>query len=872
MTTELDTTQLRKNVRLLGQILGDVIRASEGPALFEQVEEIRKCSKSARGDDTLDALFDMLRSLEDETILAIARAFGQFLNLANIADQYHTTSTQTAERFSAPATMSRAISVLHESQEPADISRGLDELKIDLVLTAHPTEITRRTLIHKHGEVNRCLSALDRNNLSNAERHELSQRLSELVAQIWHTEEFRSERPTPVDEARWGFAVIENSLWDAIPAFLRDVDQLCAEHQLAPRPTDWHPVQMSSWIGGDRDGNPNVTSLVTRRVLLLAQWEACDLFLRDISGLIEELSVTTANAGLQREADNAREPYRALLKPLRETLIQQRQQLETAINEESGDVPAPLTFDELLSPLKLCYQSLVDCGVTAVANGRLLDTLRRVHCFGPHLIKLDIRQESGRHTQALSELTQALSLGDYAEWSEEERQSWLNAELLNPRPLIPNDWQPSPPVEEVFATFKTIAETPRQALGCYVISMAGTPSDVLAVQLLFKATGCPLDMPVSPLFETLDDLDNAAVVIDQLLNDPAYKQRIKQQLVVMIGYSDSAKDAGMLAAGWAQYRAQEALLAVCDEHQISLQLFHGRGGTIGRGGAPAQQALLSQPPGTLKNGLRVTEQGEMIRTKLGLKPLAVNTLGQYASAILQANLTPPPAPPPEWRALMDQLAARSCDGYRRWVRDEPNFVPYFRQATPEQELAKLPLGSRPARRRSDGGIASLRAIPWIFAWSQNRLMLPAWLGAGEALQASIESGNLGTLQEMATNWPFFASRLSMLEMVFAKADLVIAALYDRMLVIPELKPLGSGLRDQLASDQATLLSLLESETLLSHDPWVLESIGLRNVYTAPLNLLQAELLRRARETHDPAVEQALMVTIAGVAAGMRNTG
>jgi len=343
-------------------------------------------------------------------------------------------------------------------------------------------------------------------------------------------------------------------------------------------------------------------------------------------------------------------------------------------------------------------------------------------------------------------------------------------------------------------------------------------------------------------------------------------------MIVMIGYSDSAKDAGMLTAGWAQYRAQEALLEVAAKNNIPLQLFHGRGGTIGRGGAPAHQALLSQPPGSLKQGLRVTEQGEMIRTKLGLKPLAINTFGQYASAILQANLMPPPAPEQSWRELMDMLGESACSHYRGWVREEPNFVPYFRQATPEQELANLPLGSRPARRRTGGGIESLRAIPWIFSWSQNRLVLPAWLGAGAALQVAIDEGHEQTLKAMAASWPFFRSRLSMLEMVFAKADLDIANLYDRFLVIPELKPIGNGLRMQLAADQSTLLRLLESDRLLSHDDWAMESISLRNVYTAPLNLLQVELLRRVRETQDPAVDQALMVTIAGVAAGMRNTG
>ncbi|MCH1460598.1 MAG: phosphoenolpyruvate carboxylase, partial [Luminiphilus sp.] len=430
----------------------------------------------------------------------------------------------------------------------------------------------------------------------------------------------------------------------------------------------------------------------------------------------------------------------------------------------------------------------------------------------------------------------------------------------------------SEPCQEVIDTFRVIADTPREALGCYVISMAAEPSDVLAVQLLLKATGGPLDLPVSPLFETLDDLDGAPSTLDALLSDAEFRSRIDHSMVVMIGYSDSAKDAGMLSAGWAQYRAQEALLNICQSHGVSLQLFHGRGGTIGRGGAPAHQALLSQPPGSLEQGLRVTEQGEMIRVKLGLKPLASNTLGQYTSAILRGNLTPPPIPKPQWRELMNALADQACADYRSWVRDNPNFVEFFRQATPEPELASLPLGSRPARRRTGGGIETLRAIPWIFAWSQSRLVLPAWLGAGSALSTAVQNGKLAELREMRDQWPFFASRLSMLDMVYAKSDLVINSLYDDTLVREDLRSLGRDLRQQLGADIESLMEILDVDTLMASDPWGLESIGLRNVYTAPLNLVQIELLRRVRESESESVQRALMVSIAGVAAGMRNTG
>lgn len=871
LTQAADTAPLRQNVRLLGDTLGNVIKASAGEKIFAQVEQIRQSSKASLNSDCWEALDQRLASLDEGDILLIARAFSQFLNLANIADQHHTISRATAAQFSAMATLDATLAKLAESASQEAIRDGLAAIKIDLVLTAHPTEITRRTLIHKHVALNQCLAQMENAALSESDRLSVQRRISELVAQIWHTDEFRTERPSPLDEVKWSMAVIENALWEAVPTFLRQIDELCRRHELPLPSPDWCPVAISSWIGGDRDGNPNVTATITQETLLLSQWQACDLLVRDIKNLYEELSINLASSALMEKTGSSAEPYRGMLKPLLLKLQQQRTALERALASEIKAV-APLRVEELLGPVELCLESLQECGLEILAAGSIRDVIRRIHCFGPHLIRLDIRQESGRHTSLMSALTRALELGDYRDWNEADRLKWLRKELLNPRPLIPGHWTLSDADLEVLDTFRVIARTPPTALGCYVISMASAASDILAVQLLMKATECRQLLPVAPLFETLSDLDSAATVIETLLADPSTRAQTGQAMTIMIGYSDSAKDAGMMAAGWAQYRAQENLLSVCDKHGLSLQLFHGRGGTIGRGGAPAHQALLSQPPGSLKNGLRVTEQGEMIRTKLGQPELAVNTLGQYASAILQANLIPPPEPDPAWRSVMDELARSSCDFYRSWVQDEQNFVRYFRQATPEQELANLPLGSRPARRGGGGGLESLRAIPWIFAWTQNRLMLPAWLGAGAALSQLVAEGALPTLQTMAREWPFFSARLSMLEMVFAKSDCSLSAHYDQLLVETELQELGSRLRDQLQSDVSTLLAILGAESLLESNPWGMESIELRNIYTAPLNLLQAELLRRTREMENPQVNQALMVTMAGIAAGMRNTG
>ncbi|MFV8817069.1 phosphoenolpyruvate carboxylase [Haliea sp. E17] len=873
-----DYTSLRSNVSYLGRVLGETVAAAEGEDVFALVERIRGLSKSARDNNAEDraALLAQLRSLETGQLVPVARAFAQFLNLANIADQRHMVSREMDELVSASLNLATCLRELREEGvSMTAIRETIGALRIDLVLTAHPTEITRRTLIHKHSEIGRCLGQLELSGLTPREEESLRSRLRELIAQIWYGDDFRSERPSPVDEAKWGFAVVEESLWRAVPEFLRRLDGALLENCGERLPLDAAPVTFASWMGGDRDGNPNVTAKVTREVLLLSRWQAADLYLGDITQLLEELSVTRATASLRDYSGNAHEPYRAILRQLRELL---RNTLAALEAELDGNTPAEVEIlereEQLLEPLEACYQSLVACGMQIIADGALLDVLRRVRCFGVHLVRHDVRQDSARHTAAIAELTRWLGLGDYAGWDEDTRRAFLLQELTSRRPLLPRDWSPSADTREVLDTCEVIAATPRKALGAYVISMAQQASDVLAVHLLLKECGVGYHLPVAPLFETLDDLSRAREVVGDLLQMNWFRGQAGGELMVMIGYSDSAKDAGVLAASWAQYRAQEELLALCARHAFDLTLFHGRGGTIGRGGAPAREALLSQPPGSLKNGLRVTEQGEMIRTKLGWTSLAVKTLALYTDAICRANLMTPPAPEDDWRAMMDELAADSCSAYRAVIREEPDFVPYFRDATPEQELAKLPLGSRPARRKAGGGIESLRAIPWIFAWSQNRLMLPAWLGAGEALANAVAGGKAELLRQMVASWPFFEVRLSMLEMVFAKTDTGLSAYYDELLVPEATRHIGERLRNQLGLDIQTILGIHGSSSLLADQPWTAESIHLRNIYTDPLNYLQAELLQRHRasDTAEADVERAIMVTIAGIAAGMRNTG
>lgn len=883
---------LRENVRLLGELLGDNIRNYPGEEIYDLIEEIRAAAKADRLQESGSGqrLVRLLTNLRDDQLLPVTRAFNQFLNLANLAEQYHGIRRKRGHESDLMVeSLEEVFGRLKAGGVDADtLHRKVSDMRLEFVLTAHPTEVARRTLIMKYDEMSGCLAALDHDDLLPTERDEILERLRLLVAEAWHTDEIRHERPTAVDEAKWGFAVIENSLWEALPKFLRSLDLSLEDATGKGLPLDATPVRIASWMGGDRDGNPNVTHEVTRTVFLLGRWMAADLYLRDIQSLRAELSMWQASDELREQAGDCREPYREILGRLRERLIRTRDWAEARVNGDPAD-DSDILFEneDLTAPLELCYRSLIECGLDTIANGPLLDTLRRAHTFGLPLIRLDIRQESTRHAEAVAEMVEYLGMGNYLEWSEEERQQFLVRELQGRRPLVPRHWEPSAPVQEVLDTCAVVAGQTPEALGSYVISMASQPSDVLSVILLLREAGMKFPMRIVPLFETLDDLRGAPAAMEALYSVDWYRDYCHGAQEVMIGYSDSSKDAGQMMAAWAQYQAQEQLTEVANRFDMHLTLFHGRGGTVGRGGGPANRAILSQPPGSVNGSFRITEQGEMIRFKFGLPRLAEQSLTLYTTAVVEATLAPPIAPEPEWREAMDWLTERSLESYRAVVRENPDFVPYFRQATPEQALGKLALGSRPAKRKPSGGVESLRAIPWIFAWTQMRLMLPSWLGSDVALKEAEKAGKMPLLQEMRQQWPFFRTYIDMLEMVLAKSDLQIASYYDQTLVEADLRPLGQELRERLAGCIEEVKALKNQQVLLEEEPVFAHSMKVRSPYTDPLHYLQAELLRRNREAEQNVaaegadaevqpmpqlVEQALKVTMAGIAAGMRNTG
>ncbi|MEN8162850.1 MAG: phosphoenolpyruvate carboxylase [Acidobacteriota bacterium] len=904
--TEDTLSPLRKDVRLLGTILGDVLKHQEGHEVYELVERVRMLSKAARSgdqkaDDELNAVF---RKLSTEDAHRVARAFAHFLALANIAEQYHRIRRRRSyrkdiDRPSQKASLDETFSRLIDTGvSPQELHRTVTDLDIGLVLTAHPTQAQRRTIIQKFGRIADLLNIRDQ---ETGEPNAVRTELERVITESWGTDEVRLRKPTPEDEVRNGLAWFEQVLWDAVPTHLRAIDRALRIHAGRPLPLESSPIHFGSWMGGDRDGNPNVTPETTRRAILLARWQAATLYHREIKALREELSINEASDELLNHVGPVWEPYREALRPLVVSLEATLDHCERALSDPSTEPSPEVLFkpSRVKAPLELCRRSLVACGYDVIAEGRLEDLLRRVAVFGLTLVELDLRQEADRHAEALDFLCRAADLGAYRQWDEGRRQAFLIGRLQKEEPLVGIEyWRDSgsrfpDSVAQVLDTFAVAARQGQGALGAYVISMASQPSDVLAVELLQRdarkffadeTSGPP--MRVVPLFETLADLEGIEKAVEKLLAVPWVIDRLREvhggRLEIMLGYSDSAKDAGRLAASWALFKAQEAVVGAGRRVGIRVTLFHGRGGTVGRGGGPTHAAILSQPPGSVDHSIRVTEQGEMIAAKFGLPELAERNLELYVTAVTESSLQTEGQPTATWCGVMNRLAEHSTRSYRKVVRDDSRFVPYFRTATPETELARLNIGSRPARRPSSAplaeqGIETLRAIPWIFAWTQIRLMLPAWLGLGEALEGIGDGNDRQTLETMAKEWPFFSTFLDLIEMVLAKTLPDIAAHYDALLVPPELRDMGTELRDRLKQTRFEVLRLRQRDVPLVDNPVLSRSIDVRNPYVDPINRLQAEFLRRLRDTNESdgefeKLQGALLTTINGIAAGMRNTG
>ncbi|KAJ3686333.1 hypothetical protein LUZ61_015497 [Rhynchospora tenuis] len=941
---------------LVDQFL-EILQFSHGDKLRDLVQESYELSAEYEKDhniEKLDELGKLLMSLDPGDAIVVASSFSHMLNLANLAEEVQIAyrrrnklikrgdfcdeASATTES-DIEETLKRLVFEVGKSKE--EVFEALKNQTVDLVFTAHPTQAIRRSVLQKHGRIRTCLRQFCAKDITVDDKQEFGESLQREILAAFRTDEIRRTQPTPQDEMRAGMSYFYETIWKGVPKFLRRVDTALKNIGINERlPHNAPLIQFSSWMGGDRDGNPRVTPEVTRDVCLLARLMAANLYFAQIEDLMFQLSMWRCNDELKAEAEKIHqsgkemarhyiefwkkvpqnEPYRVVLAEVRDKLYytgeHARLLLDGASRSDLDDSKIFTSVEEFLAPLELCYRSLCECGDKQIADGSLLDFMRQVSTFGLSLVKLDIRQESDRHTDVLDAITQHIGLGSYREWPEEKRQEWLVSEMHSRRPLFGCDLPKTDEIIDVLETLNVIAELPHDSFGAYVISMATAPSDVLAVELLQKECHIQKPLRVVPLFEKLADLQGAPAAMERLFSIESYMSRINGKQEVMIGYSDSGKDAGRLSAAWQMYKTQEDLIKVAQKFGVKLTMFHGRGGTVGRGGGPTHLAILSQPPDTIHGSLRVTVQGEVIEHSFGEEHLCFNTLQRFTAATLEHGMHPPVSPKPEWRALMDEMAVIATKEYRSIVFQEPRFVEYFRLATPETEYGRMNIGSRPSKRKPSGGIETLRAIPWIFAWTQTRFHLPVWLGFGEAFKDVINKDrqNEQMLKDMYNEWPFFRVTLDLIEMVFAKGDPGIAALYDRLLVSEDLRPFGERLRDKYDETKNLLLQIAGHKEVLEGDPTLRQRLKLRDSYTTALNVCQAYTLKRIRDPrfhkmatqsasrkksvlsqesadsdpastkpaelvklnpaseYAPGLEDTLILTMKGIAAGMQNTG
>ncbi|KAI0492914.1 hypothetical protein KFK09_027190 [Dendrobium nobile] len=924
----------------------EIVQDLHGENIRETVQECYELSAEyERKHDSkkLDELGSVLTGLDPGDSIVVASSFSHMLNLSNLAEEVQIATRRRikpkkgdfADEASATTesdaeeTFKRLIGRFKKS--PQEVFDALKNQTLDLVFTAHPTQSIRRSLLQKHGRIRNCLIQLYAKDISPDDKQELDEALHREIQAAFRTDEIRRTPPTPQDEMRAGMSYFHETIWKGVPKFLRRVDTALKNIGINERvPYNAPLIQFSSWMGGDRDGNPRVTPEVTRDVCLLARLMAANLYFSQIEDLMFELSMWRCSDELRLQADELHrsskkdakhyiefwkkvppnEPYRVILGDVRDKLYNTRERTRQVLSNGISDIPEEATFtnvEQFLEPLELCYRSLCACGDRPIADGSLLDFLRQVSTFGLSLVRLDIRQESDRHTDVIDAITKHLEIGSYREWPEEKRQEWLLSELSGKRPLFGSDLPKTEEIADVLDTFQVLAELPSDNFGAYIISMATAPSDVLAVELLQRACHVRIPLRVVPLFEKLADLEAAPAALARLFSIDWYRNRINGKQEVMIGYSDSGKDAGRLSAAWQLYKTQEELVKVAKEFGVKLTMFHGRGGTVGRGGGPTHLAILSQPPDTIHGSLRVTVQGEVIEQSFGEEHLCFRTLQRFTAATLEHGMQLPISPKPEWRALMDEMAVVATNEYRSIVFQESRFVEYFRLATPELEYGRMNIGSRPSKRKPSGGIESLRAIPWIFAWTQTRFHLPVWLGFGAAFKHVIEKDkkNLNILREMYNEWPFFRVTIDLIEMVFTKGSPGIAALYDKLLVSTELLPFGEQLRANYEETKRLLLQVAGHKDLLEGDPYLKQRLRLRYPYITTLNVWQAYTLKRIRDPsyhltakpnhlsnertnsnkpaaelvklnptseYAPGLEDTLILTMKGIAAGLQNTG
>ena len=885
----IPTRFFRENVKYLGNILGRVIKEQEGQKFFELVEKVRKLSKAnkinSKNNQTNQKVIKAIKKLSPKNSFKLTRAFTHFMNFINLADLIDASRKLNEYENSNKKTSNNNI-FIEEIFEDLFRNKKISEtkiyntaknLKIGIVLTAHPTEVKRRTLIQKYHNIIEILEQRDLLKNFPSKLVVLEKKLFDELTIIWNTDDLKRIKPSPFDEARWGLAIIEDSLWDTIPKVYRRLNSIFVQNMNKGLPKNFNPIEFGSWMGGDRDGNPNVTADVTRKVILLSRWEAAKLYEKALTKIIRSYSMEKCSKKILKSVGKSFEPYRVFLRPLRDKMrITHRSIEQHLVNKKPLDHNNLLSSrEEILKPLRVVRESLEQNQNENLASGELLDLMRRAKCFGINLARLDIRQESSRHSQVISEYVKKKYKKNYLKFSENEKIEFLKKQILSKKNQLNKFQFSNRENKEVWSTFKILANEPSECLGAYVISMTNSASDLLSVIFLQKEANIENKLRVVPLFETLDDLINAKEIMEKLFSQSWYRKVIKNQQEVMIGYSDSSKDAGKICASWHQYKAQEEIIKLSKKYNINVTFFHGRGGSPGRGGGPIQSTLRSQPPNSVRGKIRITDQGEVIQQKYGYEPLAKYNLCSYIGAVTEATLKPSPVPKASWRSLIEKMSEISKNSYRKNINQSSDFIKYFETVTPHKALGKLSIGSRPSKRKNIDTIKSLRAIPWVFAWTQIRLMLPAWLGSAEALRYSYIKQFRKTLFDMERNWPFFNSMLDILDMVITKADPEISKIYEEHLADESLKRVGKKLRFQFDVIKKLNKKITPKEIIAARKQFR-TSIGVRNIYSEVLNIVQPIAIKKIKTIKNKKdkeyLNDTLLTSIAGIAAAMKNTG
>ena len=885
----IPTKLLREDIRYLGNILGRVIKKQEGENFFNLVEKIRKLSKANKSNNSSKhshkRIIREIKKLNPKNTFKLTRAFAHFMNFINLAESIDASRSLNIYENDQKNVSNKNIFIeeifeeLFENKKIPDtkIYNLAKNLNIGIVLTAHPTEVKRRTLIQKYHKITEILEQRDLLKNFPIKLNLLDKKLYDEFTIIWNTDDLKRVRPTPFDEARWGLAIIEDSLWDTIPKVYRRLNSIFVKNMGKGLPKNFNPIEFGSWMGGDRDGNPFITSKVTKEVILLSRWEAAKLYEKSLTKIIRSYSMQNCSKKIFSKVGKTFEPYRVYLRPLRDKMRNTHRSIEQhLIYKKPLDRSKLLNSkEEILKPLRVVRESLEENQNENIASGDLLDLMRRAKCFGINLAKLDIRQESSRHTQLLNELIKSKFNKNYNKLSEDKKIQLLKSLILSKKNIINKFNFKNKENKEVWSTFKTLADEPSECLGAYVISMTTSASDILSISFLQKEAKIKEKLRVVPLFETLDDLINAKSIMESLFSKSWYRRLIKNKQEVMIGYSDSSKDAGKICASWHQYKAQEQIIKLAKKYSIEVVFFHGRGGSAGRGGGPIQATLRSQPPNSVNGKIRITDQGEVIQQKYGYEPLAKYNLCSYIGAVTEATLNPPPVPKNNWRTLIEKMSDISKSSYRKNINQSTEFIKYFKTVTPHVALGKLSIGSRPSKRKNIDNIKSLRAIPWVFAWTQIRLMLPAWLGSAEALRYANIKQFRKTLYEMEKNWPFFNSMLDMLDMVISKADPDISKIYEEYLADEKLKRVGQKLRFQFQVIKELNKKITPKEIIKLRKEFR-TSVIVRNIYSEVLNIIQPLVMNKIKKNKNKNnkkyLNDALLTSIAGISAAMKNTG